>query len=97
MQTVEYRDLIKIRERGQITLPSLLRKRFDWLEPRSIIEIKVEKEKLILEPITTAKKAKKQVLKTNWRILKKELKRIRSWGNQKAELSKFVIADRRRH
>jgi len=97
MQTVNFQDIIKIRERGQITLPVLLRKRLDWLEPQSVVEIKAEEEKLVLKPIIPTKKMKKEISETNWNILEKKLNKIRTWGDQNLDLTKFVIADRRRH
>lgn len=97
MKTVDFQDIIKIRDRGQITLPVLLRKRLDWLEPQSVVEIKAGEEKLVLKPIMSAKKMKKQSSETNWKILEKKLKKIRAWGDQEVNLTQFVITDRRRH
>lgn len=101
MQTPIVSETIKVRERGQMTLPENIRRQIDWLNTGSILEIKINplQDKLIIKPLlsnksTANKKVFKQNNQPNWNKIKKKLKTIRTWGRQDVNLTEFLINDR---
>ena len=103
MQTQTIQDTIKIRDRGQITLPQDLRELFSWLKPGSVIEIEANKTKdeIVVKPLmkkTESFRNKpykyKQKMTMSWKQIRKNLARISKTGNRKANLTEFLIRER---
>jgi len=103
MQTQNLREIVKIRDRGQMTLPEELRIAIPWLKPGSVVEIETNQPKtaVVIKPLVTRKysyerKPYKQKMTMSWDTLKKNLEEIRKAGRQDVNLTEFLIRERDR-
>lgn len=80
---------VLIRERGQLTIPDIIRKSLAWVAAGSAVTITSTKaDELVIKPHTT----KNEV---DWKKLWKDIKRVRSFnGKHKGSLSEFIVKDR---
>ena len=94
------REVVKIRSRGQLTIPYNIREVLVWLRVNSVIEI-VPKEKNRLElrplvPFKEKKEIKKAKSQKDIKLLWHKMREIGKQGRQ-IKLSEFVIKDRMKH
>lgn len=78
-----------IRNRGQLTIPEVIRRAVGWANPLSAVSISiVHPDEIVIRP-------KKEV---DWDKLWKSIKKSRSLkGKRRGNLSKFIAEDRYRH
>lgn len=104
MQIPDVQNIIKIRDRGQITLPRDLRNTFSWLKPGSAVEIEANKikDEIIVKPLIKKtgsfgrKPYKyKQKMTMTWKEIDRNLERVRKKGRQ-VNLTEFLIKERDR-
>lgn len=78
-----------IRQRGQLTIPEIIRGKRKWASSGSVVTITSDKPDEIVIKSHSPKK------KTDWDKLWKDLKRVRSYkGKYKGSLSEFIAKDR---
>lgn len=79
-----------IRQRGQLTIPEVIRKAVSWLRSFSVVSISLEHPRqVVIEPYE-----EKEV---DWEKLRKQMKKIQAFtgkGEQKESLSEFIARDR---
>ncbi|MBL7078072.1 hypothetical protein ISS42_00205 [Candidatus Shapirobacteria bacterium] len=95
----DLREIAKIRERGQLTIPRNIRKALAWIGANSIIEIApTETDKVELRPFIPPQKTTFKKIKTQEEIklLWQEMRTIGKIGRQ-INLSEFVVKDRQKH
>lgn len=84
-----------IRSRGQLTIPDVIRRAFDWMKTESVVKIIYRSPKeIVITPYI-----QENVKKTNWKKVWAaiaEARAISSTG-KKGSLSEFIIKDRERH
>lgn len=99
MNFQDLREIVKIRDRGQLTIPYNIREVLTWLKTDSVIEIIPKKaDKLELRPLVPSQKRGLKKAKTQKAInaLWQKMRVIGKAGRQ-VNLSEFVIRDRERH
>ncbi len=83
MQTISFEDLIKIQPKGVLTIPKKMRQ-FVGLEDNNIARVKVEKGRLIIEPVRTlpypVRSYTDEELEEFFALDKKESKELRKKG-----------------
>lgn len=83
MQMIAFEDLIKIQPKGVLTIPKKIRQ-FIGLEDNNIARIKIEKGKLIIEPVRTlpypVRSYNDQEIEEFFELDKKESKELRKKG-----------------
>jgi len=89
------RETVKIRERGQMTIPVDFREAVPWLGEETVVDVilKPAEEKMELYPFKPLKKrgpASKKEASVLWRKMRKIGR-----GGRDINLSNFVIRDRR--
>lgn len=98
MKQTIFEDLVKIKDRGQLTIPISLRQQYDFLQPGSWLKIKASSKGINLEKAAVIKRSKKKVLtKRDWQAVKEDMKEASRLGRKKVSLSDFVIKDRLTH
>lgn len=75
-------ELVKVREKGQITLPLYMRKKFS-LEKGSIVLAKIEDNKIVLIPQETVDKDQAWFWTERWQKLEAEAERDMREGRVK--------------
>lgn len=84
-----------IRSRGQLTIPGVIRRAFDWIKTESVVKIIYRSpQEIVITPYVS-----EDVKKTNWKkvwLAIAEARAISSKG-KKGNLSEFIIKDRERH
>ncbi len=77
-----------VRDRGQLTIPSSIRKAVNWVSPSSAVSISVVKpDEIVIKP-----HPQKEV---DWDKLWKQIKRVRAFkGKGRGNLSAFIAEDR---
>jgi len=83
------KDVVIVRNRGQITIPDSIRKEVGWVNPKSAVSISVVKsDEIVMKP----HQYKKEI---DWDKLWKQIKRVRSFqGKGSGNLSAFISEDR---
>ncbi|OGM27888.1 hypothetical protein A2627_02025 [Candidatus Woesebacteria bacterium RIFCSPHIGHO2_01_FULL_39_28] len=82
-----------VRDRGQLTIPDLIRSRTDWVSPGSVVTVaQVKADEIVIRPRTTQKRVDADDL---WR----RIRLVRSFkGKGKLiSLSEFIMMDRENH
>lgn len=85
------RDVVIVRNRGQITIPNSIRKTVDWVNPMSAVSITVVKpDEIVIKPQTKT---------VDYNKLWKMIKKSRSLGKGRATESaaEFLEKDRLSH
>ncbi len=82
-----------IRDRGQLTIPDVIRGRADWVAPGSVVTItQMAHDEIVIKPKKEGKG------KVDWDKLWKNIKLARSHkGTYSGSLSDFIVADRESH
>lgn len=79
-----------IRQRGQITIPDSIRKSARWITANQPVNISIAGDReIIITPATNDA--------TDWDHLWQEIDKVRSLPGKKADVSKFIAADRTKH
>lgn len=81
-----------IRDRGQLTIPDLIRGRTDWVSTGSVVTIiQVKADEIVIKPHVVGNKI-------NWDKLWKNIELSRSYkGSYLGSLSEFIATDRESH
>lgn len=81
-----------VRDRGQLTIPDLIRSRVDWVNTGSVVTVsQVKADEIVIKPHAVRKK-------TNWDKLWRDIQLVRSFkGSYQGGLSDFIISDRESH
>lgn len=80
-----------IRQRGQLTIPELIRAQCAWAKPDNVVSIHtINNDKIIIEPYHKRKKI-------DWKKLRQQIELVRSFKGKRGNLSKFIIEDRLKH
>lgn len=81
-----------IRDRGQLTIPDLIRGRNDWVSPGSVVTVlQTGANEIVIKPHAEGKKV-------NWDKLWKNIELTRSYeGSYSGSLSEFIALDRESH
>lgn len=99
MQLQDLREIAKIRERGQLTIPYKIREVLTWLQENSLVEIILKTNNGIeIKPFGTLgqMKQKKVRSKEDVELLWQKIRAISKAGRQ-INLAEFIIKDRERH
>lgn len=99
MQLQDFREIAKIRERGQLTIPYKIREVLTWLQENSLVEIILKTNNGIeIKPFRTLgqMKQKKARSKEDIELLWQKIRAISKAGRQ-INLAEFVVRDRERH
>ena len=87
------RETIKIRKRGQLTIPDKLRKEVSWLQPNSIVNVYLESNNgIYISPYLGNIKQN-----SKWDEIWDKIKLARSFPSKTKSLSEFIIKDRKNH
>lgn len=82
-------QIIIVRDRYQITIPDLIRKKLVWLAPQRVVSIKtISKEKILIEPY--------QEKNIAWDKIWQSFEKIQKSGCQFSSTS-FISKDRKSH
>lgn len=88
--------VVRIRERGQLTIPEQLRNNIKWLVPNSAVTIYIESENDIrIAPYTTNIDSKSH--STDWELIWNLIRLVRSFSSGQGNLSDFIVEDRGKH
>ncbi len=82
-----------IRDRGQLTIPELMRGKSRWIGPGSVVTlVQVKADEIVIKPYNPAKEV-------DWDALWKRIKRVRSFKGrgESISLSEFIVKDRESH
>lgn len=84
-----------IRNRGQLTIPDVIRRAFDWMKTESVVKIIYRSPQEIV--ITPYIQEKKKLV--NWKKIWAAIAEARAISSKgkKGNLSEFIIRDRERH
>jgi bifunctional DNA-binding transcriptional regulator/antitoxin component of YhaV-PrlF toxin-antitoxin module len=91
----EFRETVRIREKGQMTIPAEFRERSPWLREETVVDVvlKPAEEKVELYPfrsLQNRKAASRKEIAALWR----KMRRLGQCG-QEGGLSEFVLKDRK--
>lgn len=90
-------ETIKLREKGQITIPEKIRNLLPWLYPRAVLQLTPKREKIIISPLLPQVRTKKKKLSVaEWKEIFLTFKKIRKSGRQINAL-KSIMEDRKNH
>lgn len=82
-----------IRNRGQLTIPDVIRRAFDWMKTESVVKIIYRPpSEIVITPYT-----QDNVIKTDWKRIWATINKVRSFKGKKGNLSKFIAEDRYNH
>ena len=82
-----------IRNRGQLTIPDVIRRAFNWMKTESVVKIIYRSpQEIIITPYI-----QEEVKKTNWKKIWKAINEARSFKGNRGNLSKFIAKDRYNH
>jgi len=99
MNLQDLKEIAKIRNRGQLTIPCKIREVLNWLESDSLIEIVPKKiDRIEMRPLISLQQKKLKKTKSNREInaLWRKMRAIGRVGRQ-IKLSEFILKDRERH
>lgn len=90
----------KVRERGQLTIPSQIRRTLNW--PATEMAVRVEplhdEDAIKIKRITPGvEQVKKPLTEANWKRIWENMRKVSKMGRQDVSLTEFIIADRERH
>lgn len=82
-----------IRNRGQLTIPDVIRRAFDWIKTESVVKIVYRSpQEIVITPYI-----QENIKKTNWKKIWAAIAKARSFKGKKGNLSKFIAEDRYNH
>jgi len=82
-----------IRNRGQLTIPDVIRRAFDWMKTESVVKIIYRSpQEIVITPYIQEK-----VKKINWKKIWAAIAEARSFKSRRGNLSKFIAEDRYNH
>ena len=84
-----------IRNRGQLTIPDVIRRAFDWMKTESVVRIIYRSpQEIVITPYVQEK-----VKKINWKKIWAAIAEARAISSKgkKGSLSKFIAEDRYNH
>ncbi len=83
------KNVVVVRNRGQITIPDSIRKAVGWVSPMSAVSISVVKpDEIVMKPHQYQKEV-------DWDKLWKQINRVRAFkGKGRGNLSAFISEDR---
>ena len=84
-----------IRNRGQLTIPDVIRRAFDWMRTESVVKIIYRSpQEIVITPYIQEK-----VKKINWKKIWAAIAEARAISSKgkKISLSEFVVKDRQQH
>lgn len=82
-----------IRNRGQLTIPDVIRRAFDWMKTESVVKIIYRSpQEIVITPYIQEK-----VKKINWKKIWAAIAEARSFKGGRGNLSKFIAKDRYNH
>lgn len=88
-----YTSTAIIRQRGQLTIPDELRQKLDWLTEGSVVSVSTDLTNTVkITPYT-----KHEEKKIDWKKLRIQIERVRSFKGKRGNLSQFIIEDRESH
>jgi bifunctional DNA-binding transcriptional regulator/antitoxin component of YhaV-PrlF toxin-antitoxin module len=79
-----------VRDRGQITLPQIVRRQLSWLEINSPIQIYATNQEIIIKPYLSQST-------TSWQKIWDSLALAQSFIGKRGNLSQFIVSDRDNH
>jgi bifunctional DNA-binding transcriptional regulator/antitoxin component of YhaV-PrlF toxin-antitoxin module len=85
-----------IRQRGQLTIPDLIRKKFSWLKENAVVSIAASSGgEVIIKPLIVQGASDKP----NWNEIWRRIYLTRSFRGRTKDksLSQFIVEDRLRH
>jgi bifunctional DNA-binding transcriptional regulator/antitoxin component of YhaV-PrlF toxin-antitoxin module len=90
----------KVRQRGQLTIPSQIRRALNW--PATELAVKVEplqdEDAVKIKRITAQdEQVKKPLSERDWKRIWENMQKVSKMGRQDVNLTEFLIADRERH
>jgi len=91
--------IARVRERGQLTVPSEIREALNWPEKELIVQIETINSGFRVEriPISHPQHPKKKLTKEEGKRIWEDMKRISKLGKQNVDLTKFLRHDRDTH
>jgi len=94
MKTKEF--ILKIRERGQITIPSQVRQNLNWRETEIVKVIPLPKEDAfkVNRVLVEEERPKKKLTERQWREIWQRMKEVSKMGRQDVNLTEFLIKER---
>lgn len=82
-----------IRNRGQLTIPDVIRRAYDWIKTESVVKIIYRSpQEIVITPYI-----QENVKKTNWKKVWAAIHKARSFKGKRGNLSKFIAEDRYNH
>ena len=84
-----------IRNRGQLTIPDVIRRAFDWMKTESVVKIVYRSpQEIVITPYI-----QENVKKTNWKKIWRAINKARAISSKgrNISLSEFIIKDREQH
>lgn len=86
---INTQDTAIIRNRGQLTIPDSIRKKVNWANPLSAVDISIVKpDEIVIRP-------HQQQKEVDWDKLWKGIRRVRAFkGKGRGNLSAFIAKDR---
>lgn len=84
-------EISVVRDRGQLTIPNVIRATVNWLRPSAVVRIKTSKpNEIIIHP-------HHQETKTEWEEIWDSIHLARSFTGKRGRLSKFIEQERQQH
>ena len=99
MTSANWQDnqIVKLRDRGQLTIPEKIRNLLPWLVSNAILKLEAKKEQVIISPLLPAfKKEKNRLSNKEWEEAMQTFHRIRKSGRQ-INAVKSIVEDRANH
>lgn len=89
----------KIRGRGQLTVPHLIKQALDWPEDEVMVKITTIQDGFRVErlPISHPQHPKKKLTRKEWDKIYKDVEKISKSGRQNIKLTDFLRHDRDTH
>lgn len=84
-----------IRNRGQLTIPDVIRRAFDWIKTESVVKIIYRSpQEIVITPYI-----REEIKKTDWKKIWAAIAEARAISSKgkKGNLSKFIAEDRYNH
>ncbi|MEK7633479.1 MAG: hypothetical protein AAB437_01410 [Patescibacteria group bacterium] len=82
-----------IRNRGQLTIPDVIRRAFNWMKTESVVKITYHSpQEIVITPYI-----QENVKKTDWKKIWAAINKARSFKGKRGNLSKFIAKDRYNH
>lgn len=82
-----------IRQRGQLTIPDIIRDRFTWIKTDAVVTLDAtDPTRIVIQPFTA-----NAADKPDWDLIWKMIARARAIPGKRGNLSKFIAYDRQHH